>query len=150
MLRYKLVQKKNFTKGAEADSKLFYAMSQSSGRMEHEALVDAISTMSSASRGDIGLILDSLLLVMRQQLTTGFSVRLRGLGLFRITLGSTGTETEKEFTVANIKRPRIVFRPDPLLDKIRDGNKFENVTVKPETVTVTVPVPEPCDKEHVY
>ena len=98
MLRYKLVQKKNFTKGAAADSKLYYAMSQSSGRMEHEALVDAISTMSSASRGDIGLILDSLLLVMRQQLTTGFSVRLRGLGLFRITLGSTGTETEKEFT----------------------------------------------------
>ncbi|MFY1613216.1 HU family DNA-binding protein [Macellibacteroides fermentans] len=148
MLRYKLVQKKNFTKGAAADSKLYYAMAQSAGRMEHEALVDAISTMSSASRGDIGLILDSLLLVMRQQLTTGFSVRLRGLGLFRITLGSTGTETEKEFTVANIKRPRIVFRPDPLLDKIRDGNKFENVTVKPETVTVTVT--EPCDKEHVY
>lgn len=48
--------------------------------------------------------------------------------------------------MANIKRPRIVFRPDPLLDKIRDGNTFENVTVKPEVVTVT----EPCDKEHVY
>ena len=50
MLKYKLVQKKNFTKGAEADSKLYYAMAQSAGRMEHEALVDAISTMSSASR----------------------------------------------------------------------------------------------------
>ena len=37
MLRYKLVQKKNFTKGAAADSKLYYAMSQSSARMEHEA-----------------------------------------------------------------------------------------------------------------
>ena len=50
MLKYKLVQKKNFTKGAEADSKLYYAMAQSAGRMEHEALVDAISTMSSASK----------------------------------------------------------------------------------------------------
>ena len=145
MLKYTLVQRKNLAKGAAADSKLFYAVSQSAGRMEHEALVDAISTMSSASRGDISLILDSLLIVMQQRLKEGHAVRLRGVGLFRIFLGSTGAETEKEFTVANMKRPRIMFRPDVLLDKIRDDNQFERVTVKTETVAV----PVPCDKEHV-
>ena len=101
--------------------------------------------MSSASRGDISLILDSLLIVMQQRLKEGHAVRLRGVGLFRIFLGSTGAETEKEFTVANMKRPRIMFRPDVLLDKIRDDNQFERVTVKTETVAV----PVPCDKEHV-
>jgi hypothetical protein len=38
-----------------------------------------------------------------------------------------------------------MFRPDVLLDKIRDDNQFERVTVKTETVAV----PVPCDKEHV-
>lgn len=142
-LQYRLVQRKDMRKGAAADSKLVFAASHTTGKVEYEELVDSISTMSSASRGDIGLILDSLLLVMQQRLKSGSTVRLGALGLFRICFGSKGVENEEEFNVSLINRPKIVFRPGTLLDGVRDKNKFERAEIK--TVTVT----EECTKEHL-
>ena len=47
-----------------------------------------------------------------------------------------------------VKGAMIMFAERQYWHDVADRFVKENVTVKPETVTVTVT--EPCDKEHVY
>ena len=82
---------------------------------------------STASSGDVKLILDELVNVMRRNLGKGEVVKVGELGSFQLQFGSTGTLTEKEFSHALIKSRRIVFRPGKLLKDAIKNYTFEKI-----------------------
>ena len=61
--KYKLVLRKDMRKGAEADAKLYYANAKAAGTVGIQELCDLIAEGSTASAGDVKLILDELIRV---------------------------------------------------------------------------------------
>lgn len=118
--KYKLVLRKDMRKDAAEGSKLYYASANTTGTCDVYELCDLISAQSTASSGDVKLILDELVNVMRRNLGKGEVVKVG-------ELGSTGTLTEKEFNHALIKSRRIVFRPGKLLKDAIKNYTFEKI-----------------------
>ena len=61
-VKYKLVLKKDLTKGAAADAKRYYASAPVSGTMYFNSICDVIADRSTASDGDVALVVRGLLL----------------------------------------------------------------------------------------
>ena len=102
--KYKLVLRRDMRKGAEKDAKLYYANAKAAGTVDIKELCDLIAEGSTASPGDVKLILDELIRVMRRSLGKGEVVQVGELGNFQLLFGSTGTLTEKEFNSTLIKQ----------------------------------------------
>ena len=96
-----------------------------------------IAEDSTASSGDVKLILDELIRVMRRSLGKGEVVQVGELGNFQLQFGSTGTATEKEFSQSLIKNKRILFRPGKMLRDAVNNYTFEKLV--PETPPVSEP-----------
>ena len=108
--KYKLVLRKDMRKDAAEGSKLYYASANTTGTCDVYELCDLISAQSTASSGDVKLILDELVNVMRRNLGKGEVVKVGELGSFQLQFGSTGTLTEKEFSHALISCRRFDCR----------------------------------------
>ena len=88
--KYKLVLRKDMRKDAAEGSKLYYASANTTGTCDVYELCDLISAQSTASSGDVKLILDELVNVMRRNLGKGEVVKVGELGSFQLQFGSTG------------------------------------------------------------
>ena len=141
-LKFLLVHRKDMTKGAPADRKLYYGLTRVSIRLDLEKLCDAIASRSTASRGDIKLVLEGLIYEMCSKLTEGYSISLGTFGTFRITNGSKGVATPEEFNASMFNKGRITFSAGTMLRGALKDLKYEKMQV--------VTVEEKCDKEHVY
>ena len=126
-IKYRLVLRKDMTKGAAAGSKLYYAVNKSTGTCDFEELCDQIADRSTASRGDVQVVVDGLLYILKQRLQKGETVQLGDLGHFQAVIGSQGTQPETDWRSALIKRPRIVFRPSVTLKSVTGLAKFEKI-----------------------
>ena len=109
-VKYRLVLRKDMTKGAAADAKLFYAASSSNGMCDTATLCDIIADRSAATPGDVKLVLDGVLFVVKQKLLDGQTIQLGELGYFMAVLGSKGSSMKKDFKPEMVRRPRVVFR----------------------------------------
>ena len=114
------------TKGAAADAKLFYAASSSNGMCDLASLCEIIADRSAATAGDVKLVLDGLLFVVKQKLQDGQTI---DLGYFQAVLGSKGSPTKKEFTTDLVRRPRVVFRPGKTLLELAKKLKVERMVL---------------------
>ena len=124
-IKYRLVLRKDMTKGAAAGSKLYYAVNKSTGTCDFEELCDQIADRSTASRGDVQVVVDGLLYILKQRLQKGETVQLGDL--VQAVIGSKGTKLESDFNASLIKRPRIVFRPSVTLKSVTGLAKFEKI-----------------------
>lgn len=124
-VKYRLVLRKDMSKDAEADAKLVYAVSSSTGMCDTDQLCEIIADRSAATPGDVKLVLDGVVHVLKQKLPEGQTVQLGDLGYFQAVLGSKGADTEKDFSANLIKRRRIRFRPGKLLKQMADNFKTE-------------------------
>ena len=88
---------------------------------------DQIADRSTASRGDVQVVVDGLLYILKQRLQKGETVQLGDLGHFQAVIGSKGTKLESDFNASLIKRPRIVFRPSVTLKSVTGLAKFEKI-----------------------
>ena len=82
--KYKLVLRKDMRKDAAEGSKLYYASANTTGTCDVYELCDLISAQSTASSGDVKLILDELVNVMRRNLGKGEVVKVGELGSFQL------------------------------------------------------------------
>ena len=128
---YKLVQRRDMHKGATAGAKLYYAQAKSVGTSGMERLCSMISERSTVSSADVKAVLDSFIYVMKLELSDGRIVKLGEFGNFRVTFGSDGTVTEKEFNATKIRRPKYTFSPGKALRDQAKVITFEKVV--PET-----------------
>lgn len=60
-VKYKLVLKKDLTKGAAADAKRYYASANVTGMMDFDTICDVVADRSTASDGDVALVLLGLI-----------------------------------------------------------------------------------------
>ncbi|UBD77414.1 HU family DNA-binding protein [Parabacteroides goldsteinii] len=126
-VRYKLVLRKDLSKDAAEGAQKYYASVNSNGMMTFQQTCTAISAYSTASPGDVKVVMDGLLFVLKEALLRGEVVQLGELGNFQINVGSSGTPTTEEFKASMIRKPRIVFRPSVSLKEILDKVSFERI-----------------------
>ena len=126
-VRYKLVLRKDMSKDAAEGAQKYYASVNSNGMMTFQQTCTAISAYSTASPGDVKVVMDGLLFVLKEALLRGEVVQLGELGNFQINVGSSGTPTTEEFKASMIRKPRIVFRPSVSLKEILDKVSFERI-----------------------
>lgn len=138
-IKYRLVKRKNMSQGAGPDEKLLYVQARTLGEMSFDMLCKQIASLSTASVGDVELVIRGLVSVATDALLRGESVSLGALGRLRVSLGSQGVATEEEFSTALIRKPRYVFTP---------GSDLKLAASKMSVERMTEIVKE-CDKPHV-
>jgi len=131
-VKYKLVQRRDMRPGASAGAKLWHAQSYITGVCTMDELCNDIADRSTATSGDIKLIIDGLVQILSRRLQSGQSVQIGELGTFRPSLGSEGAGTKEDFTATLIRNPRIVFYPGKQLRETRKKIRVERIVEKEE------------------
>ncbi len=112
-IKYAVIQRPK--PGDPAAPKKFYAIVQNDGEITLRELAEQIAQISTVSPIDVLAVLESLIQVIPDHLLNSKIVRLGDLGSFFVTLSSEGTESADAFTVSQIKRARVNFRPGKLI-----------------------------------
>lgn len=121
-MKYKLVPRINPQK-RDNPPKLF-AQPVYDGAVNTNFIGRQIAGRSSLTIGDIMNVLSNFFDEIPTYLLLGQTVKLDGLGTFRLSFTSDGADTEDTFKVGSIKNARILFTPDPafrkrIVDEIR-------------------------------
>lgn len=123
--------------GDDTAPKLFYAKAQAAGEVTMDEMAEDIAYSTSLTDGDVLNAIRALIKQVNKHLAAGKIVRLETFGTFQVQLQSTGAETEKKFTSANITGANIQFRPGkPIKAATRAGDgglSFKRVAKKGET-----------------
>ena len=128
-VKYKLVLKKDLTKGAAADAKRYYASAPVSGMMDFDSICELIADRSTASDGDVALVVLGLIRAMEEALLRNEVVQLGRLGNFRLSIG---TVEEKDFQANMIRKPKIIFTPGDKLRAMIEKVSLERIGKEPE------------------
>ena len=135
MVNYSLAQMSSMP-GDDSAPKLFYAKAQAAGEVTMDEMAEEISYATSLTDGDVLNAIRALIKQVNKNLAAGKIVRLENFGSFQLQLCSTGAETEKKFTSANITEATVQFRPGkPVKAATRAGNgglTFKRVAKKGE------------------
>jgi len=132
---YKLIQRRDMHKGATEGDKLYYAQAKSNGVSSMDRLCMLINERSTVSSADVKAVLDSLIFVIKLELSDGKIVQLGEFGNFRVTFGSEGAKEEKDFVTSKIRRPKYTFSPGKALRDQAKIMSFERIEAKKATET---------------
>lgn len=110
-LKYKLVQRKDMSKGAAEGAKKYYGSVSATGKCPFDQMCSSIAAYSTASPGDVKLVLDGMVFVASEALLRGEVVEFGELGNFQLKIGSEGVPDKKDYDASMFKNPHIVFRP---------------------------------------
>lgn len=130
MLKYKLVQRKDMSKGALEGSKLYYPQVINQGRVSFDSLCEEVAEQSSLTSGDIKNCMDRLINCLVRHLKEGRSVDCGDLGSFRINIRSTGADTPETYDAATMMRkPSVQYYLGKKLRDMQDtGVQYERYT----------------------
>lgn len=130
MLRYKLVQRKDMTKGALENAKIYYPQVINQGRVSFDSLCEEVAEQSSLTSGDIKNCMDRLINCLVRHLKEGRSVDCGDLGSFRINIRSTGADTPEAYDAATMMRkPSVQYYLGKKLRDMQDtGVQYERYT----------------------
>lgn len=130
MLRYKLVQRKDMSKGALENAKLYYPQVINQGRVSFDSLCEEVAEQSSLTSGDIKNCMDRLVNCLVRHLKEGRSVDCGDLGSFRINIRSTGADTPEAYDAATMMRkPSVQYYLGKKLRDMQDtGVQYERYT----------------------
>jgi len=123
-LKYRIILRKDMTKGAPEGSKLYYGQVRSLEKTSFNKLCDMVSDYCTAKKGEVELVVDGLINVMKNLLDSGNVVQMGGFGNFRMIAGSKGAAEKKDFEVLLFKKGRIVFTPGKILKEITTKPTF--------------------------
>ncbi|MCC8154391.1 MAG: HU family DNA-binding protein [Tannerellaceae bacterium] len=131
--------------GPDSGQKKYFGRVVRNKMITHKQLCKRIALQSSATRGDVSLILDNLVDALLEYMQSGHSVNVPNLGIFRVTAGSEGVESEEDFKAHHMKKARINFLPcaDVKAEMERIGFERDIPFIK------TVVLDEPCELEHM-
>lgn len=127
---YKVVQRRNPQKLNESGK--FYAKNILMGEVTIDKLTERISRTTTAARGDIHLVIISLVDEIIDSLENGQTVRLGELGSMRLSVSSTGEEDAGEVTANNIRKSRVIFTPG-----MNVKNRINRISFKQYGTTTT-------------
>lgn len=126
-VRFKLVQRKDMSKGAADGAKLYYPQAVNNGYVSFDELCTEISDMCTLTSADVKAVLDRMNYVLDKSLHAGRIVQLGQIGNFRMAVGGSGVAKTDDFKPSQIRKPRIVFTPGKKLQLTRSNSKFEQL-----------------------
>lgn len=107
--KYKLIQRKDFSKGALEDAKLYYAQAVNNGTVSTKELCENIAEESALTSADVNGVFNRLVRQLRTHLQNGRTVVIDGFGSFRLTVGSKGAVNMEDFDAATMMKNLILF-----------------------------------------
>ena len=116
---FKLYQmQREFKDGRQDNSNgKWYARAVHVGEINTAGIAEIIQRNCSMKKSDVQAVLSELVEVIHDKLAESYTVRLDGIGIFKIGLKATGSTDLKEFSVAeNIKGLRVNFLPAYTVD----------------------------------
>ena len=130
MIKYKLVQRKDMSAGAEPDDKLYYPVLVSNGRVSFDRLCEEVAEQSALTSGDVKNCVDRLIFNATTHLREGRGVDMGDLGSFRLALRSAGAADEASYDASTMMRaPSVVYTPGKKLKEVRTtGLAYSRVT----------------------
>lgn len=131
-VKYHLVLRKNLSREVEpGQEQLYYAQTRATRTCTFEELCDLIAESSTASSGDVKLVIDRLTKFLAKSLERGEVVQFGELGNFQLLLSSSGSLTTEAFSAVQLRKPRLCFRPGALLRNLTQTVKGERITFEP-------------------
>lgn len=131
--KYKLVQRKDFSKDAPEDAKKFFAQLLNNGTVTFDEFCGDIAEETALTSADVKGCMDRTARITAKHLKEGRLVQLGELGSFLLTGGSTGSDTTDKFNAGSMmKKPKVRFIPGKLLLKMLSEVTFERVGDKEE------------------
>lgn len=134
-VQFHLVLRKNLSKNVEAGKeKLFYAQTRSTGTCTFDELCEAVAESSTASSGDVKVVIDRVIRFLLMFLARGEVVQCGDLGTFQLIQTSSGSTTTENFSSNLLYRVRLRFRPGTKLRNLAlttKGERFKLEEVKP-------------------
>jgi predicted histone-like DNA-binding protein len=92
--------------------KLWFPKLTGSSKINQKEIAEIIALRSTASGGDVYLIVKALVDLIPELLADGKTVRLEDLGTFRLHAKVTTSDSAEEVSAKNIRELRISFIPD--------------------------------------
>lgn len=127
-IQYHVIEKENPLD--RTAPKKFYANAIKRGYMDISGIAERITEASSANKADTLLVLHALSTQLRLLLSEGYSVKVEGLGTFRVTVSGGGAETKEEFGPHLIRKHSVRFYPDTELKDKVNRTPLERVASK--------------------
>lgn len=125
-LQYHLVLRKNLSKNVEAGKeKLYYAQTRATATCTFDELCDQVAESSTASSGDVKLVIDRVIKFLLLFLARGEVVQCGDLGNFQLLQTSSGSVTTDEFSSGLLYRARLRFHPGAKLRNLALTAKSE-------------------------
>ena len=142
-LQFHLVQRKNLSKNVEVGKeKLYYAQTRATGTCSFDELCEIVAESSTASSGDVKVVIDRVIKFLLLFLARGEVVQCGELGTFQLLQTSSGSVTAEEFSSNMLYRARLrfrrygSFRPGPKLRELiltAKSERFKLEESKPAT-----------------
>lgn len=130
-LQFHLVQRKNLSKNVEeGKEKLYYAQTRATGTCSFEELCNIVAESSTASSGDVKVVIDRVIKFLLLFLARGEVVQCGELGTFQLLQTSSGSVTVDEFSSSMLYRARLRFRPGPKLRELILTAKSERFKIE--------------------
>ncbi|MCD8261065.1 MAG: hypothetical protein LUD15_05875 [Bacteroides sp.] len=107
-----------------------------------EAICRKTALLSTATSGDVKVVLNGLLTIISEYLEAGHSVKVWVLGNFRPSAGSNPVEKEEDVTAHQMRRPRIIFTPGKALRTMLSQISFRRIDPLVKTIE------EECGEDH--
>ncbi|MDO4195701.1 MAG: HU family DNA-binding protein [Prevotellaceae bacterium] len=110
MISYKLIKNNN---ASSANYGRYYARAVMTDEFNLEAIAERIQRNCSMKKSDVLGVLTEMVEVMRDELQASHTVRIDGLGTFKVGIKSRYAKTDSEFNAAqHIYGSRVNFRPE--------------------------------------
>jgi predicted histone-like DNA-binding protein len=125
-LKFKAV--KSYKRGDNNEKQPFwFPQLTGSSKLGMDDVVEIFEKHTTASGGDVHLIAWGLSDLIPEQLLAGHTVRIDGLGTFRLHLKSEPADSPEEVTADNIKEVRLGFIPDTRIKRKLEKATFVKV-----------------------
>ncbi len=103
---------KNTNKSSSGYNK-YYARAKQIGVIETDAIAEIVQRNCTVKKSDVKAVIEELVEVIQDKLQESYSVKLNGLGTFRLTISSKPANEVKEFSASkNIRRVSCRFAPE--------------------------------------
>lgn len=145
-LKYRVVLKKDMSKGAAKGARLFYGQVRSNDKIDFKNLCEQVCNYCGAKRGEVERVIDGLLNVLKFLLGNGNIIQVGAFGNFRMLAGSKGSATLKGFDPDLFKKARVVFSPGELLRALIEKPYFDRLEAFTDPEEVAGGEPENPDE----
>ncbi len=116
--------------GEEAGQEKYFAQVRIGEVVTLEKLCDQVAELSSATNGDVRLIINRMVSGLCDYLEGGYIFQMGQFGNFRLSAGSEGVEKEEDFKLHMMKNPKIIFTPGRLLTRMLSQVRYKEIKPK--------------------